>query len=102
MLIKIFRMLGLIAMLTSFIFILGTIGSADLNLLSFDQIVIRCLLALIVGVVGFAVVWITDNMPKSKHITPTSTVTPEQLYTKCCYCQHYATCTKTLEEVIEC
>jgi hypothetical protein len=98
---KVLRALGIIAMPTSFIFILGTIGSADLNLLSFDQIVIRCLVALVVGAVGFAVVWITDNMPKSKPNTVTA-LTPEQLYTKCCYCPHYKTCTKSYEEVIEC
>jgi hypothetical protein len=39
-----------------------------------------------------------------KH-TPKTTIiekTPEQLYEKCCYCPHYATCTKTFEEVTKC
>lgn len=98
---KMLRALGLIAMPTSFIFIIGIAGSSDLGLLSFDQTVISILIALVVGVIGFAVVWFTDHMFKSKPIA-TSVSTPEQTYHKCCYCPHYATCTKTLEEVIKC
>ena len=37
-----------------------------------------------------------------KHTSKATIETPEQTYAKCCYCPHYATCTKSLEEVIKC
>ncbi len=37
-----------------------------------------------------------------KHTPKVTVETPEQTYEKCCYCPHYATCTKSLEEVIKC
>lgn len=45
---------------------------------------------------------ILEHKACKKTITPIVEKTPEQIYNKCCYCPNYATCTKTLEEVIKC
>lgn len=95
---KILRAIGMLSISTAFIVILGTAGSADLGIISFDQIVGRCLIALAVGIVGFVLV---AYEPKAKPQT-VAIETPEQIYNKCCYCPDYVTCTKTFEEVIKC
>ena len=100
MLIKILRALGMIAIPTSFVSIIGIAGSSDLNVLSFEQIVIYCTVALLIGVIGFVIVWITD-IYKPKPIIPIVEKTPEQIYNKCCSCSNYA-CNKSFDEVIKC
>lgn len=52
----------------------------------------------------FVVIWelYKDEKRAKEKATVPVMETPEQLYTKCCYCPMYATCTKGIDEVREC
>jgi hypothetical protein len=95
---KVCRAIGMLSISTAFIVILGTAGSSDLGIITFGQSVVRCLGALAIGIVGIIIM---AYEPKAKPQT-VAIETPEQTYEKCCYCPHYATCTKSLEEVLKC
>lgn len=95
---KVLRAIGMLSISTAFIVILGTAGSSDLGIITFEEIIVRCLVAVAIGIVGFALM---AYEPKAKPQT-VAIETPEQTYEKCCYCPYYTTCTKSLEEVIKC
>ena len=101
MLLKVFRALGMILMLATFVIILGTAGSDDLGLLSFEQVLIRCTIAMTLGFVGFGIMWLTDIYEPTTTSTVKAEPTPEQIYIKCCGCPNFA-CNKTYQEVLEC
>lgn len=52
----------------------------------------------------FVVIWelYKDEKRAKEKATVPAMETPEQLYTKCCYCPMYATCDKGIDEVREC
>jgi hypothetical protein len=73
----------------------------NLDMLFHGIIIIAPFAILLPIIYGIIVLWELHKDEKAKAVT-TKPLTPEELYDKCCYCPHYATCTKTLEEVIKC
>lgn len=55
-LIKIFGLL----MVAGFLFILGTVGSSDLNLIDFKTILVRCGIGLLLFVIGYTGLKVTN------------------------------------------
>lgn len=95
---KILRTLGIALLCIPFPIILGSVGSADLEVITLTQAMLQCFIALALGVVGFVLMYITEHTPKTK-TTPTPNVNP---YSKCCYCPHYVDCCKSYTELLQC
>lgn len=97
---KFIRFIGIILLCLPLPIILGTAGSSDLGIISFKQAMLQCGIAILIGMVGIILIYITDHMPNSK--SNNNTNTNSNIYNKCCYCENYKTCTKSYNEVINC
>jgi hypothetical protein len=96
---------GLLSFMTS-LYLFFDIGSMD-----YDGIPTPLIIAGFIASALFFVISIvlmvqatTDDQPTpdTKSI-PTPTPTPQQLYRKCCYCEHYVNCNKfTVGEIQNC
>lgn len=95
---KIIRALGIAFLCVSFPIILGSVGSADLEIITSTQALRQCLIALALGFVGFVLMHITEHTPKTEG-TPTPKANP---YYKCCNCPHYVDCCKSYSELLQC
>ena len=96
---KIIRALGIAFLCVSFPIILGTAGSSDLAIISPKQAMLRCGIALAIGVIGFVLMYITEHTPNNTESTPTPKANP---YYKCCNCPHYVDCCKSYSELLQC
>ena len=96
---KIIRALGIAFLCVSFPIILGSVGSADLEIITSTQALRQCLIAFTLGVVGFVLMHITEHTPNNTESTPTPKANP---YYKCCNCPHYVDCCKSYSELLQC
>lgn len=94
---KIIRALGIAFLCVSFFIIFGSVGSADLEIITSTQALQRCLIALALGIVGFVLMHITEHTPNTE-----GTPTPINPYSKCCNCPHYVDCCKNYSELLQC
>ena len=88
--------LGLASFSTSLFLFFDVVGMNK-----FDNIPLT-IAALIASILLSIIAFVLMTEKPAEVATTIEEPTPEQLYTKCCYCPHYAACTKTLEEVIKC
>lgn len=57
---KALHITGAILCGVAFMLLLGTAGSSDLDLIPFRQIVTQCVIGLLVGGIGFGIIYVTE------------------------------------------
>ena len=57
---KALHITGAILCGVAFMLLLGTAGSSDLDRISFEQIIIQCVIGLLVGGIGFGIMYVTE------------------------------------------
>lgn len=57
---KALHIVGVVLCGAAFVFILGTAGSSDLNTISFEQVLVQVVIALVVGGIGCGIMKITE------------------------------------------
>ena len=97
---KFIRFIGITFLCLPLPIILGTAGSSDLAIISSKQAMLRCGIAILIGMIGVIFIYITDHMSNSK--SNNNTNINSNIYNKCCYCENYKTCTKSYNEVVNC
>lgn len=59
---RVLKIIGAILFGTAFIFLLGTAGASDNNSISFEQEIVQCIVCLIVGGIGFGIIYVTEEL----------------------------------------
>ena len=95
---KIIRALGIAFLCVSFPIVLGSVGLADLEIITLTQALQQCLIGFVIGIVGFVFMCITEHAPNNTE----GTSTPINPYSKCCNCPHYVDCCKNYSELLQC